>query len=222
MLYFRNREQAGRQLSLDLVRYSADNPVVLGIPRGGVPVAFEIARALNAPLDVLVSQKLGVPGQEEFTFGAIAEGNSRFIISDVIYAARVSIGETELVTRTTAPQVENRARLYREGGPALHLQNQTVILVDDGIATGASMRAALLAVRKMNPRRLVVAAPIATRSACEELNSLVDRVVVLHSADTFYRVGKFYEKFPPMSDGEVRSLLKISEHFVARPASPAA
>jgi putative phosphoribosyl transferase len=220
MLFFRNREQAGRQLSLELVRYSSENPVVLGIPRSGVPVAFEVARALNTPLDVFVTQELGVPGHEELAFGAVAEADGCFVDQEVIASVRVSLGEAEMVRRTTAPEVELRARQYRGGKLTPFFEDRTVILIDDGIGSGASMRAALLALRKMRPRCVIAAAPVAARPGCMELRSLVDHLVTLHTTSTFYTVGQFYEKFPPVTDDEVLSLLKISEHFLPEPAAP--
>jgi putative phosphoribosyl transferase len=214
MLYLRNREQAGRQLGLELIGYTAENPIVLGIPRGGVAVAFGVARALKAPLDVFISQKLGVPGHEELAFGALAEGSGQFVDQTIMRAARVTAGEADLVTRSVASRVRSCARLYRNGASHPALKNQFVILIDDGIATGATMHAALTAIRALNPRGIVAAAPVASKQSCEELTPLVDRLVVLQPVKNFYAVGKYYEKFPPMTDEDVVSLLRISRYFI--------
>jgi putative phosphoribosyl transferase len=210
---FRNREQAGRQLSLELVGYSSANPIVLGIPRGGVPVAFEIARALNAPLDVFVTRKLGVPGHEELPFGAIAEGDTRYIDQDVARTARVSSGEAEIVIRAASAQVEHRANLYRNGESLPLLLDRTVILVDDGVATGLEIQAAVLSLRKRALWQLILAVPVISMPAFQVLRPMVDKLVTLQSAGTFYSVGQFYEKYPDLHDDEVISLLKISENF---------
>ena len=213
MFNFRNREQAGRQLSLELVGYSSANPIVLGIPRGGVPVAFEIARALNAPLDVFVTRKLGVPGHEELPFGAIAEGDTRYIDQDVARTARVSSGEAEIVIRAASAQVEHRANLYRNGESLPLLLDRTVILVDDGVATGLEIQAAVLSLRKRALWQLILAVPVISMPAYQVLRPMVDKLVTLQSAGTFYSVGQFYEKYPDLHDDEVISLLKISENF---------
>lgn len=213
MFNFRNREQAGRQLSLELVGYSSANPIVLGIPRGGVPVAFEIARALNAPLDVFVTRKLGVPGHEELPFGAIAEGDTRYIDQDVARTARVSSGEAEIVIRAASAQVEHRANLYRNGESLPLLLDRTVILVDDGVATGLEIQAAVLSLRKRALWQLILAVPVISMPAFQVLRPMVDKLVTLQSAGTFYSVGQFYEKYPDLHDDEVISLLKISENF---------
>jgi len=216
VLYFRNREQAGRQLSLELVKYSSQNPVVFGIPRGGVPVAFEVARSLNVPVNVLVTQKLGVPGHEELPFGAIAEDDARFVDSDVVRSARVSPGESEMVIRAAVLKVAQRARLYRKGKPLPSLRNRTVVLVDDGIAAGAEVRAAILSLRKMAPRQLIVAAPAISESTFDVLRPQVDKLVTLHATMPFLTTGHIYEKYPEVEDEEVLSLLKISENFPYR------
>ncbi len=220
MFNFRNREQAGRQLSLELVGYSSTNPIVLGIPRGGVPVAFEVARALNAPLDVFVTQKLGVPGHEELPFGAVAEGDTRYIDQDIVRTARVSSGEAEIVIRTASADVEKRAQLYRNGETLPLLLDRTVILVDDGIATGLEIQAAVLSLRKRALWQLVLAAPVISTPAYQALRPLVDKLVVLQTAGTFYSAGQFYEKYPELHDDEVVSLLKISENFPHLRAAP--
>ena len=206
---FRDRQQAGMLLAHELTEYAgADGLIVLGIPRGGVPVAFEIAKELHAPLDIFLSRKLGVPGQEELAFGAIAAGDGRFLDEQVIEAAGITPQEIEEVTRATAAKLQERAQLYRSGRPPLSIAERTVILVDDGIATGASIYAAICALREMKPIRLIVAVPVAPRSTCNWLRPFTDGLVVLCMPEHFYAVGQFYNEFSQVSDDEVIELLK--------------
>lgn len=206
---FRDRQQAGMLLAHELTEYTgADGLIVLGIPRGGVPVAFEIAKELHAPLDIFLSRKLGVPGQEELAFGAIAAGDGRFLDEQVIEAAGITPQEIEEVTRATAAKLQERAQLYRSGRPPLSIAERTVILVDDGIATGASIYAAICALREMKPSRLIVAVPVAPRSTCNWLRSFTDGLVALYMPEHFYAVGQFYNEFSQVSDDEVIELLK--------------
>jgi putative phosphoribosyl transferase len=214
VIYFRNREQAGRQLSLELVNYSAQNPIVLGIPRGGVPVAFEVARGLNAPLDVFVTQRLGVPGHEELPFGAVAEGDGRYIDQGIVHSARVAFGESEMVIRAALQEVAKRARLYRNSHSLPDLKNCTVILVDDGIAAGAEVQAAIASLRKLGLRQLIIAAPVISQPTYEVLRQLVDQVVTVRADALFFSTGQCYEKYPEMEDEQILSLLRISENFV--------
>lgn len=220
MFNFRNREQAGRQLGLKLVGYSSSNPIILGIPRGGVSVAFEIARALNASLDVFVTERLGVPGHEELAFGAVAEGDTRYIDLDVARSARLASGEAETVIRAASAGIAQRAKLYRHGESLPLLLDRTVILVDDGVATGLEMQAAVFSLRKRALWRLIVATPVISTPAFEMLRPHVDDLVVLHKAGMFYSTGQFYEKHPEMDDIEVVSLLRISEQFPHYRAAP--
>ncbi len=207
-MIFKDRQQAGRQLAFDLVEYTGEDVLVLGIPRGGVPVAFEIAERLSAPLDVILSRKLGVPGQEELAFGAIAAGDGRYLDRKIIDAARISPGEVELVTRAAAKTLQERAHLYRNGHAPQRIEGRTVILVDDGVATGSSMYAAIQALQQMNPKRIIVAVPVAAISVCNWLRLLVDRLVILHAPERFQAVGEFYKDFSPVSDQQVLALLK--------------
>jgi len=211
-MIFMNREDAGRQLAAQLRAYAnSEDVIVLGIPRGGVPVAFEIANALHVPQDILLSRKLGVPGQEELAFGAIAAGDGRFLDEAIIEAAGISADQVEQITRATRTKLEERAKLYRGARPPLHVEGRTVILVDDGIATGASIYAAIHALRQMNPKRLIIAAPVAPRSTCDWLRNKVDELVVLYSPQDFYAVGQFYRRFSQVSDVEVVDLLRKAE-----------
>ena len=207
-MIFTNRTEAGRQLARHLSKY-ANRPdvIVLGVPRGGVPVAFEVAAALKAPLDIFVLRKLGVPGHEEFAFGAIASRGVRVLDSDVIKGLGLSQLDIELVTAEEKQELQRRERTYRGGRPALDLQGLIVILVDDGIATGSSIRAAIRAIRQMNPARIVIATPVAPASTCDRLRSEVDELVCVETPEHFYGVGQFYEDFSQVSDEEVKELL---------------
>lgn len=206
---FRDRAEAGRVLASRLTAY-ANRPdvIVLGLPRGGVPVAYEIARALKAPLDVFLVRKLGVPGHEELAMGAIASGGVRVINEDVVNALRIPEAEIERVAQQEQAELERRERLYRNGRPALDLRGRTVILVDDGLATGSTMRAAIKGVKRQEPARSVVAVPVGAASTCHELRVLVDDVVCAMAPERFYAVGMWYENFTQTTDNEIRELLE--------------
>jgi len=178
---------------------------VLGLPRGGVPVALEVARALRAPLDVLVVRKLGLPGHSELAMGAIASGGARVLNDEV--CAWASPASIDAVTRVETAELERRERAYREDRPALSLGGKTVILVDDGLATGATMRAAVLAVRRLEPAHIVVAVPVGARDTCELLRRVADEVVVVLAPASFSAVGLWYDDFSQTSDDEVRQAL---------------
>jgi putative phosphoribosyl transferase len=213
-MIFENRQDAGRQLTTHLAEF-ADRPaaIVLGIPRGGVIVASEIAQALSLPLDIFLSHKLGVPGHEELAFGAIAAGqldptHSRYLDERVIRAASVTSEEIERVTAQVRQLLNQRAILYRGDAPPLQLAGQTVLFVDDGIATGASIYAAILALRQMQPAELIVAVPVAPASTCAWLRGSVDRLVCLHAPQDFNAVGQFFESFSQLEDEEIIDLLR--------------
>lgn len=205
---FANRADAGRQLGLALAAY-ADRPdvLVLGLPRGGVPVAYAVARALHAPLDVFLVRKLGVPGHEELAMGAIASGGVRILNEDVIQGLSIPPEVVDNVTDAEERELERRAHAYRGGRPPLDVRNRTVIVVDDGLATGSTMRAAVAALRRMEPARLVVAVPTAAAETCALLRREVDDLVCLITPDPFYAVGLWYADFAPTRDDEVRTLL---------------
>ena len=183
---FRDRDDAGCKLAKQLRKYANRSDVtVLGIPRGGVPVAFEVANALHAPLDVFLSRKLGVPGQEELAFGAIATGGVRVLDHDLIEAVGISEETIQRITDEVHKELERRERVYRGGRPPLKVEGQIVILVDDGIATGSSMQAAVRALRQMKPARIVVAVPVAPPSTCIRLREEVRRIKLHPNAGTF-------------------------------------
>jgi len=208
MATFRDRTHAGRVLADKLTHYAGlPNLLVLGLPRGGVPVAFEVARALNAPLDVFLVRKLGVPGQEELAMGAIASGNVRVLNDEVINGLGISNDEIEAVAEREQQELVRRERLYRGGRPEPQVRDRTVILVDDGLATGASMRAAVVALRQMKPARIVVAVPTAATETSRALEAEVDEVVCCITPEPFFGVGLWYDEFSQTTDEEVRSLL---------------
>ncbi|HET8656063.1 MAG TPA: alpha/beta fold hydrolase [Longimicrobiaceae bacterium] len=218
MTKYRNRFDAGRQLAQELERYaSRPDVMVLALPRGGVPVGFEVARALDAPLDVFLVRKLGVPGHEELAMGAIASGGVRILSPGVIRS--FGITETQLAAATAAEQSElaRREREYRGDRPEPDVRGRTVILVDDGLATGASMRAAVEALRAQGPRSIVVAVPVAAEETCDALRDLVDEVVCGMTPEPFYAVGLWYDEFTQTTDDEVRALLREADEPQAGP-----
>ena len=207
-MIFPNRTEAGRRLALRLRDYvDRKDIIVLGIPRGGVPVAFEVARTLKAPLDVFVLRKLGVPGHEELGFGAIASGGIRVLNAQIVEALQISPRDIELVTDREAKELKRREQAYRGRRPSLNVRGRTVILVDDGIATGSGMRAAIDALRQMKPTKIVVAVPVAPASTCRDLRVEVDDLICLATPEPFYGVGQFYHDFSQVSDEDVNELL---------------
>jgi putative phosphoribosyl transferase len=203
-----DRNQAGRLLAEELSAYKGGPDVlVLALPRGGVPVAFEIAQALRVPLDVFVVRKLGVPGHEELALGAIASGGVRVLNRDVIHRLNLSPIDIERVAAVEKKELERRERAYRGHRPVSEIHGRTVILVDDGIATGSTLRAAIAALRQLRPASLVVAAGVAPLCTYLELKSEVDEVVCLITPPFFYAISLLYDSFPAVSDEEVRDLL---------------
>jgi len=207
-MIFQNRAEAGQQLASHLEKYAnRDDVIVLAVPRGGVPIAFEVARALNLPLDIFVLRKLGVPGHEEFAFGAIGSGGVRVLDGQVVQSLGLSNMVIDLITRAERAELARREQIYRGGRPPLDVRGKTVILVDDGIATGSSLRAGVHAVRQMQPAAIVIAVPVAPRSTVNRLRREVDDLVCVEPAERFYGVGQFYRDFSQVSDDEVNALL---------------
>ncbi|MDE3138016.1 MAG: phosphoribosyltransferase [Acidobacteriota bacterium] len=205
---FTDRIEAGRKLAEKLKTYAGrEDVLVLGVPRGGVPVAFEVAMALKAPLDILVLRKLGVPWQEELAFGAIAQGGVRVLDTRIMEMLNLTPAEVENVTAKERVELERREKAYRGDRPPLDVRGRTVILVDDGIATGSSMRAAIAALRQMRPARIVLAVPVAPPSTCERLRAEADQMVCVDMPESFYAIGQFYLDFSPVGDREVTELL---------------
>ncbi len=208
-MLFKNRTAAGQRLAADLSAYANRQDVlVLGLPRGGVPVAFEVAKALNAPLDVFVVRKLGVPGQEELAMGALASGGVQVLNEAIVGALSLSEAVINKVTEKEQQELERREHLYRNDRPAPDLSGRTVILVDDGLATGATMRAAVTALRQQRPSKIVVAVPVSSPETCHEFKAQVDEIICAMTPNPFYSVGSGYDDFSQTTDEEVRNLLK--------------
>jgi len=205
---FANRTEAGRLLVEKLVNYAGrDDVIVLGLPRGGVPVAFEVAQRLGAPLDVFLVRKLGVPGFEELAAGAIASGGVRVLNEDVMRSIPHADEAIEAVTIRETAELERREQIYREGRPPPELRDRIVILVDDGLATGATMRAAVKALRQSGAAKIVVAVPVGPPETCHELEERADETICLSTPEFFQAVGQYYEDFSQTSDEDVRELL---------------
>ena len=209
--YFPDRVAAGRELAQKLNGYAGEPGVmILGLPRGGVPVAFEVAEALGAELDAFLVRKLGVPGQEELAMGAIASGGGRVLNQDVIAQLGISGDMLERVVLREQRELRRREQLYRQGRPPLQLLHRTVILVDDGLATGATMLVAVRAVRSLGAGKVIVAVPVASRQAGAEMMAEADDYVCLATPEPFYGISAFYRDFSPTSDQEVQDLLARS------------
>jgi predicted phosphoribosyltransferase len=213
-MLFQDRYEAGRVLASKLSQF-ANRPdvVVLALPRGGVPVAFEAAKALNVPLDVFVVRKLGVPGHEELAMGAIASGGIRVLNEDVVQSLQIPPEIIDEVVAKEERELQRREQEYREGRPPIDVRGRIVILVDDGLATGSSMRAAALALRQKQPAQIVVAVPVASARTCSEFQFEVDKVVCAVTPEPFWGVGQWYDDFSQTSDEEVRELLRRAASF---------
>jgi predicted phosphoribosyltransferase len=211
IMRFRDRDEAGELLGRDLARRlpHRDDLIVLALPRGGVPVGYGVARALGAPLDVFIVRKLGVPGHEELAMGAIASGGVRVLNHDVLDYMPVSQKLIDTVAQREQQELERREREYRGARPPLDVRDKTVVVVDDGLATGSTMRAAVEALRRMEPRRIVVAVPVAAESTCNDFRAegIADDVVCLRTPEPFQAVGLWYSDFTQTSDDEVHRLL---------------
>jgi putative phosphoribosyl transferase len=203
MTRFQDRRDAGRQLAERLAQTALNDPVVLGLPRGGILVAAEIAAALNAPLDVFVAQKVGAPGHEELGIGAVAEGSDDIVVTDT--AARLGISDRQLheLAKRVRQEAERRVRTYRNDKKLPNLTGKDVVLVDDGLATGVTAEAALNAIRKHSPRRLVLAVPAGARESLTRLKTIADDTVCLLTPERFFAVGEWYDDFTQTTDGEV-------------------
>ncbi|HEY2944930.1 MAG TPA: phosphoribosyltransferase [Vicinamibacteria bacterium] len=218
-MLFRDRAHAGAELARRLTKYRGrDDVLVLGLPRGGIPVAYEVARELAAPLDVFLVRKLGVPGHEELAMGAIASGGVRVLNPSVVRALGIPPDVIERVAAAEQRELERREALYRPGQPPPEVQGRTVILVDDGLATGSTMRAAVAALRPQGVRRIVVAVPVAAAETCAELRDDVDEIVCAETPEPFFAVGRFYDDFSQTSDEEVRDLLERADQRDLVPA----
>jgi putative phosphoribosyl transferase len=208
---FHDRAEGGKLLAKELGKYAdREDVLILGLPRGGVPVGFEVASALHAPLDVFVVRKLGVPGHEELAMGAIATGGVRILNHGIIQEMNIPVETIEVVSAKEHLELKRRELAYRGRASAPEVRGKTIILVDDGIATGSTMLAAVAALKQQQPARIVVASPTAPASSCDDLQVEVSEVVVVLKPDPFYSVGQAYENFGQTSDEEVRELLSRS------------
>ena len=216
---FADRHEAGAARGA-LLKHHAGKPgvVVLALPRGGVPVGFEVAEALGAALDIFLVRKLGMPGHPEFAMGAIASGGIRVLSDDVVQMYGVSAEAIERVARAEQAELERREREYRQNHPAVDLAGKTVILVDDGLATGSTMRAAVEAVRRHGPARVIVAAPVGAPSTCADFRAIADEIVCAQTPEPFSAVGLWYQDFPQTTDEEVRDLLRTHAASLAQGA----
>jgi predicted phosphoribosyltransferase len=216
---FRDRAEAGRLLAERVRRYSGrDDVVVLALPRGGVPVAYEVAKTLRAPLGVFVVRKIGVPGHEELAMGALASGGVLVLDESIVRAIGLDRSQLERAIASELRELERRQAAYGESGDALDLDGKTVILVDDGLATGSTMRAAAEAVRRLNPARVIVAVPVASEKTCDLFRDVVDEIVCDVTPKPFHAVGLWYDDFTQTSDEEVRDLLARAKERVGSSA----
>lgn len=212
MVLFRDRLDAGRKLAGKLDGYKGqDNLLVLGLPRGGIPVAYEVAEELNAPLDIFLVRKLGLPGHEELAMGAIASGGVRVLNQEVVHALNIPPKVIDTVAEQEQQELQRREQAYRGSRLTAQIRGKTVILVDDGLATGSSMLAAVEALRPQRPARLVVAVPVAPPETCEKIAREVDEIICAATPEPFHGVGLWYENFEQTNDSEVRRLLAQSE-----------
>jgi predicted phosphoribosyltransferase len=220
-MIFRDRTDAGRQLASKLTDYADRSEVlVLALPRGGVPVAFEVAQKLNVPLDIFLVRKLGVPGYEELAMGAIASGGVRVINEDVVRYMQIPGEVIDAVAADEQRELERRERAYRDDRPPPDVKDRIVILIDDGLATGSTMRAAAAALRKQRPARIVVAVPVSAPETCDEFRGEVDEIVCAVTPEPFRGVGLWYKDFSQTTDEEVRELLERAKQLKRHAASP--
>jgi putative phosphoribosyl transferase len=208
-MLIRDRVEAGQILATKLKQYTKrPDVIILALPRGGVPVAYQVAKILDLPMDIFLVRKLGVPGQEELAMGAIASGGVRVLNHDVITTLQIPESIIDTVAEKEQRELERREKFYRPDAPAYNLTNKTVILIDDGLATGATMKAAAEALKQQKVNKIIIAVPVAAESTCRELSTLVDDIVCALTPEPFYGVGYWYDDFSQTSDAEVIELLR--------------
>jgi putative phosphoribosyl transferase len=209
-MIYRDRHDAGRKLAKELIKYKDENPIIIALPRGGVVVGNEVAKMLDAPMDVIVVRKIGAPSQPEFGIGAIAPNGIQVLDTESIRLLGIPEDELEEIIEQETTEINRRIRLYREGLPKLDLSEKTVIIVDDGLATGVTARAAVLAVKQMNPKKIIFAVPVSSPVTAEKFRREVDEFVCLSEPPDFYGVGAYYENFKQVTDEEVIKLLQAA------------
>lgn len=214
MKIFKNREEAGRTLGESLKRYKFENPVILAIPRGGVVIGYEVANIIKASLDVIVVRKIGAPTQPELGIGAVAEGGIEILDKELIKSLRIPKNSVSEVIVREKNEIERRKSLYRGGRPMLDVKNRIVILIDDGLATGVSARAAISVVRKLKPKKIIFASPVCAKDTVKNMKHLVDGLFCILTPSYFSSVGLWYQNFDQVTDEEVSKLLKSSRNFL--------
>jgi predicted phosphoribosyltransferase len=217
-MIYRDRVDAGKQLAKRLTDFAGrDDVLVLALPRGGVPVAYEVAKALHVPMDIFLVRKLGVPGHEELAMGAISTGGVRVLNDDIVSYLRIPRDVIDAVAAGELKELERREREYRGDRPEPDVRGKTVILIDDGLATGSTMRAAAAALRQQNPTRIIVAVPVSAPQTCDEYRMGVDEIICARTPEPFFGVGMWYEDFSQTTDDEVRDLLGKARNETVRP-----
>ncbi len=212
MMLFKDRIEAGRMLGEELKKLKIENPVVLAMPRGGVPVGFEIAKILNASLDVIIARKIGAPNQKELGIGAIAEDDIKVWDQEILNVVKPQKAILNKIVKTEQKELERRKNLYRDGKPIIRLRGKTVILVDDGVATGITAVATINAIRKLKPKKIIFAAPTCAKDSVLHLKPLVDDFLCLITPSEFQSVGQWYDNFEQVTDEEVKDILKKNNH----------
>ncbi len=211
-MVFENRQEAGKELASKFLKYRGENPYILAMPRGGVPIGFEVAKVLQAPLDVVIVRKIGLSGNREFGIGAIAEGGVRVLDQTTIGVIGIDEEEIEDTIKLEEEELKRRVRIYRGGKPPPNLTGKTAILVDDGMATGVTAKAAIEAVKKLKPKKIVLASPVCALDTVESLKKIVDEVICLATPFEFMAVGSWYRDFEQISDEEVIKLLQKAKY----------
>lgn len=216
---YKDREHAGQELAKHLINYASDDTVILALPRGGVTIGYELAKKLHSPLDVIVSRKIGLPQNPEFGIGAIGEENTRVLDNRIIELIGLPEDVLESIIQKEQTELKRRINLYRKNKPLPNLKNKTVILVDDGLATGVTAKAAIQAIKKLNPKKIIFASPVCAYDTAQEFRSLVDEVICLATPLDLKAIGLWYQNFDQVSDEEVLEMLKEAKEFVARAES---
>jgi len=210
-MLFKDRQDAGRQLAEKLMKFKDETPIIIALPRGGVVTGYEVSKMLNAPLDVLISRKIGAPFQPELGIGAIAPNNVRTLNLEAIKFLGISKDQIEEIIKRETIEMQRRLKLYRKNSPDLNLNEKTVILVDDGLATGVTAEAAIMSIRQMTPEKIIFAVPVSPPDTADKFREEVDEFICLHEPDDFYAVSAYYDDFSQVTDEEVILLLNLAK-----------